>query len=360
MLRVINFAAVEPYTVTITYDRRRSRSSRAQVESYTLTCERGGQVFGTQQVVDRPRPGQAARPAGVRGRDPAACAAGNIGFRSVSAARSGGGVRLGFKRSGQPPGARRRVPGLAGRAGSSSERLVARFRRPQAGGPLERAGEPARQPVTDGYYFARFRMAQRQAQGDPPRHARRRNGRFTRRPDFYRRATCDLLPSYKLERPVFGGARRTPLRIAFQVATRLRARRSPSCAARRPSSASRRARRRQAHAPARSPRASCARGDYRVRIIVGRGAGRVATLVSRPPASVQLVGAFHYPSYVLKCVLYFERIYDDNMARLRHARRAREDHWRPPSRRRARAAALEDAYRMMLELQDPDAAGGAR
>ena len=41
---------------------------------------------------------------------------------------------------------------------------------------------------------------------------------FRVREDFYRRATCDLLPSYKLERPAFGGRKRTPLRIAYRVA----------------------------------------------------------------------------------------------------------------------------------------------
>ncbi len=46
----------------------------------------------------------------------------------------------------------------------------------------------------------------------------RRKGRFVRRADFYRRATCDLLPSLKLTRPVFGGAGRPArLGIAFRV-----------------------------------------------------------------------------------------------------------------------------------------------
>ena len=102
MLRVNNFAAVEPYTVTITYVAPLPFKP-AQVESYTLTCERGGQVFDTQQVVDRPRPGQAARPEGLRGRDPAACAANTIGLRSVKATRKGAGVRFGFRRFARRP-----------------------------------------------------------------------------------------------------------------------------------------------------------------------------------------------------------------------------------------------------------------
>ena len=36
---------------------------------------------------------------------------------------------------------------------------------------------------------------------------RRAGGKFTQVGDFYRRASCDLVPSYKLTRPVFGGTR---------------------------------------------------------------------------------------------------------------------------------------------------------
>ena len=72
----------------------------------------------------------------------------------------------------------------------------------------------------DGLYFARYRMKTRNGKGTEVRRVTlgRRGGRFSRRPDFYRRATCDLLPSYKLERAAFGGRRRTPLRIAYRVA----------------------------------------------------------------------------------------------------------------------------------------------
>ena len=70
--------------------------------------------------------------------------------------------------------------------------------------------------------------------------------------------------------------------------------------------------------------------------------------------------AFHYPSYVLKCVLYFERIYDDNMRAFDTPGARVEDHWRTAFEETARAQQRsEDAYRLMLEMQDPDAAGGA-
>jgi hypothetical protein len=50
----------------------------------------------------------------------------------------------------------------------------------------------------------------------------RRNGRFKRRPAFYRRASCATLAQFKLERPVFGGRRNRALGIAYRVATRSR------------------------------------------------------------------------------------------------------------------------------------------
>ena len=46
---------------------------------------------------------------------------------------------------------------------------------------------------------------------------RRVGGRFSRRPDFYRRGSCALLTSYKLIRPVFGGPTKRPLGISYRV-----------------------------------------------------------------------------------------------------------------------------------------------
>ncbi len=45
----------------------------------------------------------------------------------------------------------------------------------------------------------------------------RRGGRFRVRAGYYRRRSCGLLSSYKLERPVFGGRANRPLGIAFRV-----------------------------------------------------------------------------------------------------------------------------------------------
>ena len=87
-MRVNNFAAVEPYTLTITYVAPQPLKP-AQIESYTLTCERGGRVFDTQQVVvERGQVKQLdlkACAAAIQ----RACAANTIGLRSVKRGAQG-------------------------------------------------------------------------------------------------------------------------------------------------------------------------------------------------------------------------------------------------------------------------------
>ena len=131
VVRVNNFAAVEPYTLTITYTAPLPFKP-AQVESYTLTCEQGGRVFDTQQVqIDR---GQVKKldlkacATAIR----RACAAGNIGFRSVSVDAHGPRRRGSASRAPRNrDGAGRPLPGLA--------------RRPRAeGAPRRRASRTAR------------------------------------------------------------------------------------------------------------------------------------------------------------------------------------------------------------------------
>ena len=68
--------------------------------------------------------------------------------------------------------------------------------------------------MADGYYFVRFT----QRQGHAPVTLRRSGGRYTRVGDFYRRASCDLVPSYKLSRPVFGGTVDRNLGISYRTA----------------------------------------------------------------------------------------------------------------------------------------------
>src|SRR5215207_8319286 len=128
---------------------------------------------------------------------------GNAGFRSVSARPRGKRVRLSF--------ARRRSGAVKIEVFQVSqgrrvifERRVARFTKP--------ATWSGRGP--DGYYFVRFTMA-----GQDVRRLvlRKRDGRFARVARHYRRGDCELLRSFKLERPVFGGRQRTPLRIAYRL-----------------------------------------------------------------------------------------------------------------------------------------------
>jgi hypothetical protein len=161
-----------------------------------------------------------------------------------------------------------------------SERLVKRFK-----ARTKAATWNGRGAKGDGLYFVRYRMKTRNGKGTEVRRVtlQRRNGRFSRRPDFYRRATCDLLPSYKLERAAFGGRTKTPLRIAFRVATNART----QVTVLRGKEVVKRFKARTS-APKRTHRLKLAarklskRGDYRVRIVVGRGKGRVtSTLVSR-------------------------------------------------------------------------------
>ena len=113
VVRVNNFAAVEPYTLTVTYVAPQPLKP-AQIESYTLTCERGGRVFGTQQVVVERGQVKAARPEGVLGRDPAGVRGEHdraaLGQRGAQGRRRP--LRLQALR--QPAGADRRLPGLAG------------------------------------------------------------------------------------------------------------------------------------------------------------------------------------------------------------------------------------------------------
>ena len=128
---------------------------------------------------------------------------GDAGFRSVSATPRGKGVRLSFSRRRQGAVKIEVFQVSQGRR-VISERRVARFR----GSATWNGRGP------DGYYFARFTMT-----GKDVRRIvlRKRNGRFTRVARHYRRGDCQLLRSFKLERPVFGGRQRTPLRVAFRL-----------------------------------------------------------------------------------------------------------------------------------------------
>ena len=71
----------------------------------------------------------------------------------------------------------------------------------------------------NGFYDVRFKTTAPNGSKDV-RHlaVRRRNGKFFNLPAFDRRATCSLVKYYTLGRSVFGGRKRKPLRVKFQLA----------------------------------------------------------------------------------------------------------------------------------------------
>ena len=171
-----------------------------------------------QQAPAAPAPAPAASAASTapRAAAPLGCTA-DCGFRTVGVQRYGArGLEFEFKRRLGAPvqvdvfqqSRGRRIVG---------ERLVARFTGAPGdvrwNGKANRAGRT----ITDGYYFVRYRM--RTPKGTDTRRValRRVGGRWSTRPDFYRRASCDLLRSFKVERPVFGGRTGRALNVSFQV-----------------------------------------------------------------------------------------------------------------------------------------------
>ncbi len=228
VLRVNNFAAIESYTVDITFAAP-PPFKPAQVESYTLTCEQGGRVFDTQQVqIDRGQVKQldlsactraiaaagGAQPISAPGQGTPACASAAI-LRSVKASAAGRGVRFAFsKKVAQKVNVD--VFQVAVRRKVIGERLVARFRGKAKSFTWN--GTSKRKRVQPGVFFARYSIRLPNGQRDIRRKVLQlKGGRFTARPDFYRRDTCGLLRSYKLERPAFGGTTKKPLRVAFRL-----------------------------------------------------------------------------------------------------------------------------------------------
>ncbi len=158
------------------------------------------------------------------------------------------------------------------------ERLVARFAgRTTAVSWNGRANRPAR-TITDGAYFVRYRTGT----GTRRIALLRIGGRWSTRPVFHRPAGCDLLRSFKLERPVFGGRTDRALGITYAVerdaqatVTVLRGSRVVKRFAARAAGARRTQRLRLAAE-------GLPRGDYRVRVEISRAGERIsATLVSR-------------------------------------------------------------------------------
>ncbi len=177
---------------------------------------------------------------------------GDAGFRSVSATPQGRRVRLAFSRR-RSGAVKIEVFQVSQGRQIVSERRVARFTKPATWRGRGR----------DGYYFVRFTMA-----GQDVRRIvlRKHNGRFSRVARHYRRGDCELLRSYKLERPVFGGRQRTPLRVAYRLT---RAARVTLTVARGKRVVARRTVNSAGNRTYRLALKPSARGVYRVRIAVG-------------------------------------------------------------------------------------------
>ncbi|MEA2133732.1 MAG: hypothetical protein QOC68_1641 [Solirubrobacteraceae bacterium] len=209
----------------------------------------------------------------------AACRS-RLTFRSVSARARGRRVDLRFSRRGTAPVKVDVFQSTVGRR-VVGERLVARFSNRRRSFTWNgRANRPGRR-VRDGYLFVRFITGK--GRGEARRVALRRvNGRLSRRPGFQRRDTCDLLTSYKLQRPAFGGRTGRPIGISFRMSRAGTARIRVTEGAHTVKTYSRRVR-----AGARTQRLRLSarglrRGDYRFRLVVrsGRNVTR-STLLAR-------------------------------------------------------------------------------
>ena len=204
LIRVANVNAAEPWEGTITYEGPEP-FQEGKTETWTLTCEVGGQVLSTNEVLisrgevkqpdlgacdrrppaqpgDGPGqgPGAGTPPPPVAG--PAATCVPARGFRSVSARGRARRVRLGFVRAVQRPVTVDVFKQTRGRR-VLGEVLVARYTNRARSFTWDgRANRPGRK-VTNGYYLVRYRMQLASGVVDVRRVVmRRKRGVFTRGP----------------------------------------------------------------------------------------------------------------------------------------------------------------------------------
>ena len=137
--------------------------------------------------------------------------------------------------------------------------------------------------VANGIYFVRYRMKVG-AGTDTRRHVlQRRKGRWSKRPNFYGKASCGIFRSLKLRSAAIGGTTNVPLRIAYRMAQASRV----TVTVQRGKRVVRRYKARSVK-PGRTvrlqvpTRATARRGDYRVRVVAERSGRTVrATLTTR-------------------------------------------------------------------------------
>ena len=279
VFRVVNYAAVEPYDLTVTFGRHLPFVA-AQTERFSLSCELGGKTTKLGTVfVDRGQVAQLDLGACARGAAAAAgkCAIGK-GFKSVRVRPRGRGARFAFKRRAGVTGKVKVVVAKQSRGRSLIKpKVVARFKKRTKSFTWKRA------KGGNGFFVARFRV--KTASGVDVRRValRRSKGRFKVRKAYLKPKRCKgLLRQFTLRRPVFGGRASKPLRVAFRLGSKAKVK----VAVLRGKRVVRRVKQRTVKGKkltrlsVRSAR--LARGNYRVRITVKKGKKRVrATLRSR-------------------------------------------------------------------------------
>ena len=135
--------------------------------------------------------------------------------------------------------------------------------------------------IGDGYFYVRWRVKGLSGKTDTRRVTLvRRHGRFHARPPHYGRVSCNLLESFKLTRPAFGGTTRRPVGAAFRVTATARV----SLEVLRGSRVIHRfrtvtARGQRTYRVALSPR-GLRPGDYRFRLVARSGSTRVTSALT--------------------------------------------------------------------------------
>jgi hypothetical protein len=206
------------------------------------------------------------------------------GFLSVDARPAGRGVALRFERRRTDLPVRVDVFRVSDRRRVLRERLVARFdRRTSSLTWNGRSTRGARRRLGAGQYFVRFTMLRADGKAYDTRRivlSRGADGRFRPRPSHFRRDSCSLLRRFKLERPVFGGRRRTPLAVAYRLNARARVTVTVSRGTRvvrRFATVERQAGRTFRFS---IPAARLPRGDYTVRLLAQSGEDQVSAVVT--------------------------------------------------------------------------------
>ena len=140
------------------------------------------------------------------------------GFRSIRVTPRARGLRFTFSRRLNRPVTIAVYRQSAGRRVLGNRR-VAIFRNRKRS--FTWSGRGAR--VGSGAYFVRLAMPVGAGRSDVRRFALSRSrGRFRPRPAFYRRQSCGVLASFKLERTVFGGRQNRAVDAAFRLTRRAR------------------------------------------------------------------------------------------------------------------------------------------